>query len=337
MINYQEEQQSSKVYKQLYLDGITALIKKNQGIAEECRDEYIKDVFTNRDKYIADFKKMLGWPLWGYTPEGLPECSFEQLSEEETHTIFRVKVEILDGLFMTGLFFKAKGNGKKPFVVVQHGGLGTPELISGVYGKTANYNDILTRVICHDTHAFAPQLLLWADDYNVEFDRKEIDAQLKRLGSSITAIEVFGITRIIDYFEAQPYVLSVGMVGMSYGGFYTLFTSAIDTRIKSAISCSFFNTRDAISWSDWTWFNAAKQFDDAEIACLVYPRRLCLEIGDKDELFDAERGIKSFERLKKLCRNVGTDWVRLIVFEGTHEFCRDDEPIQKLIDDLKNL
>ena len=30
----------------------------------------------------------------------------------------------------------------------------------------------------------------------------------------------------------------------------------------------------------------------------------------------------------------GTDWVELIVFEGTHEFCKFDEPIEKLISDL---
>lgn len=336
-MNYTEEKQASAEYKKTYIDGIKALIDEKQKSAKDIRTEYIKDIFKNREKYVNDFKAMLGWPLIGYEAKGLPRADLEKLSEDETHTVYRVQIEILDGLSMTGLFFKANGDGKKPFVVVQHGGLGTPELISGVYGSTSNYNDILSRVACHGVHVFAPQLLLWADEYNVEFDRKEIDAQLKRLGSSITAIEVFGITRIIDFFEAQEYVSSIGMVGMSYGGFYTLFTSAIDTRIKSAISCSFFNTRDAISWPDWTWFNAAKQFDDTEIACLIYPRRLCIEIGTKDELFDVENGIKSFERLKKLCSEVGTDWVELVTFDGTHEFCKDDKPIHRLAEDLKRL
>lgn len=35
--------------------------------------------------------------------------------------------------------------------------------------------------------------------------------------------------------------------------------------------------------------------------------------------------------------NVGTDWVDFITFEGGHEFCRDDAPIEKLIDDLSDL
>ena len=44
----------------------------------------------------------------------------------------------------------------------------------------------------------------------------------------------------------------------------------------------------------------------------------------------------SFEKLKKLCKDVGTDWVELKVFDGTHEFCRDDEPIRRLVNDIKS-
>ena len=154
------------------------------------------------------------------------------------------------------------------------------------------------------------------------------------MGSSITAIEVYGITRILDYFEAQDYVSTMGMVGLSYGGFYTLFTAALDTRILSAASCSFFNTRDRFGWSDWVWQNSAEKFDDAEIACLVYPRRLWLGVGNADELFEAKYAEESFKKLEALCRTVGTDWVKLTVFDGKHEFYRNDTPILQLIEDL---
>jgi hypothetical protein len=124
-------------------------------------------------------------------------------------------------------------------------------------------------------------------------------------------------------------------VGLSYGGFYTLYATAVDTRIRSAMSCSWFNTRDAYPWPDWTWQNAAELYDDAEIACLVYPRRLCLEIGTRDELFAPEGGRASFARITELCHSVGTDWVELIEFDGKHEFCLDNTPIKRLIADLK--
>ena len=334
-MNYREDKNTTKTYKTDYVSGFERIIENRQKQAENIRKDYVKDIFTNQEKYRDDLKKMLGWPLVDYCRDKLPEVKSELLSKEDGYEIYRMQFEILDGLKMTGLFFKQNGEGKKPLVIVQHGGLGTPEFISGVYGDTTNYNDMLQRVLKNDVHIFAPQLLLWSDEYDVKFDRQVIDGQLKRVGSSITAIELFGITRILDYFEQKDYVSSFGMVGLSYGGFYTLYTTAIDTRIKSALSCSFFNKRDAVGWQDWVWFKSAEKFDDAEVACLIYPRNLYIEIGDKDELFDYKNGEESFEKIKTMCEKVGTDWVYFKVFGGTHEFCLDDEPIQKLVNDIK--
>ena len=162
-----------------------------------------------------------------------------------------------------------------------------------------------------------------------DFIKKQLYAIYKESGRDVKWLG------IIDYFEKQDYVSSFGMVGLSYGGFYTLYATALDTRIKSAISCSFFASRDACSWSDWVWQDSANRFDDAEVACLVYPRRLCLEMGTRDELFRSEYSEASFERIKTYCKDVGTDWCDLVLFDGKHEFCLDDAPIERLINDLK--
>ena len=334
-MKYHEEKEVTKSYKQEYLQGIERIIEKRQKDAETIRDEYTKNIFSDPERYRDDLKKMLGWPLVDFESANLTEVKSELLSEEDGYKIYRMQFEILEGLNMTGLLFKQDCDTEKPLVIVQHGGLGTPELISGIYGDTANYNDMLQRVRAYDVHVFAPQLLLWHDEYDVLFDRKSVDGRLKRVGSSITAIEVFGLTKVLDYFEKEKYVSSFGMVGLSYGGFYTLYTTAIDTRIKSAVSCSFYNTRDAVGWPDWVWHKSAEKFDDAEVACLIYPRKLYVEIGNRDDLFDYKSGVASFGKLKSLCEKVGTEWVTFKVFDGTHEFCKDDEPIQKLIDDIK--
>ena len=334
-MQYQEQMSDSQGFKQAYLDGIEALIAKKQAEMSEKRKEYCKNIFCDPEPYREEFKAMLGWPLVGHTATALPAVSSELLSNEEGYAIYRMSFEILDGVKMTGLYFKINGEQKRPLVLVQHGGDGTPELIAGIHEKTYNYNDMLHRVLKYGVDVFAPQLLLWkSEKFGVPFDRKDLDAKLKRLGSSITAVELYGLTRILDYFEAQDDITVFGMVGLSYGGFYTLFTAAIDTRIQSAVSCSFFNTRDVVSWSDWTWQNAAKKFDDAEIACLVYPRRISLQMGDHDELFDYKHSIASFEKIKELAASVGTDWVELICFDGKHEFYKDDLPIETLIKDL---
>ncbi len=333
-MKYCEDINVTKPTKQKYVDGINRLISLRQQECERVREKFSKEIFEKPEYYRAEIRKMLGWPLVDCDNVSLPNVKSEKLSEEEGYSIYRMSFEILPELQMTGLFFKMNGEGKKPLVLVQHGGSGNPEIISGIYGNTSNYNDMLQRVIKYNVHAFAPQLLLWDNKFEVEYDRKAIDARLKRVGSSITAVELYGLFKILDYFESMPYVSNFGMIGMSYGGFYTLFATALDTRIKSSVSCAFFNSRDCVPWSDWVWFRSAEMFNDVEVACLVYPRRLCIEIAISDPLFDYSNGLNSFRKLKEKSSCVGTDWLDFVGFEGNHEFCKDDAPIKRLVEDL---
>ncbi len=328
-IQYREETVTSKGYKENYLRGVEKVIQNREKEAQLKREWYSRDIFQNPEKYREDLKQMLGWPLNEKGARTIPDAKIEKLAEEKHCTIYRVSIQVLEGFEITGLFFRKEG--KKPLVIVQHGGSGTPEMISNLYGDTYNYNEMAERVMQEDVHVFAPQLLLWnKENYQVEYDRIALDARLKRVGSSITALEIYGIMRILDYFEVQDYVSTFGMVGLSYGGFYTLYTTAIDTRIQSAVSCSFFNKRSEIAWPDWTWYHSAEMFDDAEVASLIYPRKLCIEVGKEDDYFPVSYAIETFEKLQKMCEKVGVDWVEFIVFEGEHEFCKDDEPIKKL-------
>ncbi len=334
-MNYREDKTKSKPFKEDYVKGLNRVIEMRQKEAQIKRHEFCKNIFENQEFYRQEFRKMLGWPLVDYTAEGLPSVKEEHLSDEEDYSIYRMHFEILPGLTMTGLFFKMHTDSPAPLVIVQHGGQGTPELASGIHGDTFNYNNMIKRVLKQKVHGFAPQLVLWSDDFEAPYNRDVIDGELKRVGSSITAVEVFGITRIIDYFETKDYVSNFGMVGLSYGGFYTLYTTAADTRIKSAVSSSIFYRRDKDPRIDMTWLNSAYKFDDAEIACLVYPRNLHIEMGDHDELFNYKHTSESFEFLKEHCKDVGMDWVDLVIFDGTHEFFKNDEPLEKLAEDLR--
>lgn len=333
-MKYQEEKEGSRSYKENYVAGLNALIAAREQECETARREYRKNIFQTPELYREDLRQLLGWPLVDYQGDGVAVQKNQKLSDEEGYSVYRMQFEILKGVTMTGLFFKADG-GKQPLVIFQHGGAGTPEFAAGVYGSSEYYYDVIQKVVKEGAHVFAPQLLLWDNTYSVDYDRKEIDARLKRVGSSITAVEIHGICQILDYFEQEDYVSSFGMVGLSYGGFYTLYTAALDTRIKSAVSCAFFNQRKQYPYSDWTWFQSAKHLDDEEIACLIYPRKLCIELGNRDDLFDIKTALSAYETLQNLCSEVGTDWLNLVVFDGIHEFCKEEEPLKKLVQHLK--
>ncbi len=335
-MNYQEEKEFTKCYKEQYVSGLDKLIEAREQICREKRESDTKDIFKNSEQYRKNFKKMLGWPLVDYEPEQLSEPKSEKLVEEDGYSVYRMQFEILKGVFLTGLFFKVEGQ-KNPLVIFQHGGAGTPEFVAGMYGSSEYYYDVIQTLTSQGANVFAPQLLLWDDTYGVDYDRKAIDARLKRVGSSVAAVELHGIFSVLDYFEKQDYVSNFGMVGLSYGGFYTLYTAALDTRIKSAVSCAFFNERKRYAYSDWTWFSSAKMLDDAEISCLIYPRKLCIELGTRDDLFSFHSGKKEFERLQNLCSDVGCDWLSFVEFDGIHEFCPHTEPLTKLVVYLKQL
>ena len=83
------------------------------------------------------------------------------------------------------------------------------------------------------------------------------------------------------------------------------------------------------------WFQHAQKFDDAEIACMVYPRKLCIALGERDELFDYKCGSEAYKRLLALSKDVGTDWLCFHGFDGSHEFPSDDAPIDWMIKELK--
>lgn len=333
VISYRENRRESKEYKEAYVRGIRAVIEDREQRALAGGNDRGRNIFQNQEVCREQFRAMLGWPLTEKMDRSVPRAIVKKLTDKENCSLYRVSVEILDGLSMTGLLFK-KDEKRRPLVIAQHGGNGTPEVIGNLYGDTENYHHMVERLLVEPVNVFAPQLLLWDKSYEVEYDRGALDAKLKRVGSSIAALELYGLSRILDYFETQEYVGNFGMAGLSYGGFYTLFLAALDRRIKSAVSCSFFNSRKNYAWSDWTWFCSAETFSDAEIACLVYPRRLCIEVGTEDELFDISGARDEICRLKVMSSTVSGEWLDVIEFEGKHEFCQNDMPLKRLVSDI---
>jgi dipeptidyl aminopeptidase/acylaminoacyl peptidase len=284
---------------------------------------------------------LLGSPLTGYNTElPLPKTSKEFIAEDDMGKIYRIQLEVMDDFIFYGLLFLPRNfdeTKKYPYIISQHGGGGTPELCSDFYFDT-NYTHMTRRVLEKNAVVFAPQLLLWdKNNFKAEYDRKTADNSLKQFGSGITALEVFCIMRSTDYFAAQPYIDAgrIGMIGLSYGGLYTMVTAAADTRIKSAYSSCFFNDRLTYSGFECEWFNAAHTFLDAEMTALVAPRRLYIEAGKNDQLFRPETATAEYERLVPFFEAAGAaDNLRFNVFEGDHMLDRDDSGLDFFIEGL---
>jgi hypothetical protein len=186
------------------------------------------------------------------------------------------------------------------------------------------------RVLRQGVAVFAPQLLRWDEIYGPSHDFVQIDRWLKQLGGSAAALELWCLRRSLDYLVSRRRVDGerIGMIGLSYGGFHTLFAAALDTRIRVAVSSCFFNDRRRYSWADWVWFDAANRFLDAEVAALVCPRHLAIEVGVQDELFDAQSAALEARKVQSIYQQLGiAGRFRYVEHRGGHELDTGPETI----------
>lgn len=322
-----------------YLNGIEKLVNEKLESAKKESTNKAKR-FCNNSAMREEFIKLLGWPLTEYE---FSVCNVRKsfLTEKNGITLYRIQIEVFAELWYYGILFVREDGKKRPLVISQHGGQGTPELCSSLEELgSGNYNEMTQRILKFDVNVFAPQMLLWEkeryfpDDDKGDVKRQLWDSRLKQCGGSITALEIYCLRKAIDYLSVQPFTLveKIGMVGLSYGGFYTLYATAVDTRIKAALSSSFFNDRGVNCWADWTFFhntNLNNFFFDPEVAMLIYPRYLNIAVGDVDPLFSSETARSEEKRLRQLSKKAYDNicWYDFTVFSGDHEFIKEDDAL----------
>lgn len=342
--------ESGKDYRKKYFEGIVNVLNKKMDESSKKRDEFINpdSLAEHREHYQKKYCDMLGWPLNEFEHNFKPNFKKELLEELDFVTVYRLCIETLPDLWFEGTLYVPKSSSKKlPLTIINPGGgYFCEDLIAHGDYPSAQYRNIGGRFVEAGCMLFAPQLLIRNGD-GFDFDmpktRQFIDDRLKALGGSIAAIEIFNLKRAIDYFIGNEDIDSerIGMAGLSYGGFYTLYTSAADTRIKSTFSSCFFCGRFGYKdeedgcRSDWLWQNSAETFFDAEVAALIAPRALYIENGKADEIFSVDLSIKEFERLKPFYERANAeDKLKYFVGNDGHIVDEGEQGIKFYLDNL---
>lgn len=316
--------------RQKYLESINKFIDK--GFADACqqRDKFAGNIVFEQDKYRQRFIEMIGQPTYPY-PDCVPNAKSQYVGRDDFGDIYRLQIEVLPDFWFWGLYMVPFNAEKAPLVIAQHGGGSTPEICSELFGPS-NYNFFTKRALEKGMAVFAPQLLLWKIDFdtgepedtsNIAFDRYRIDRKLKMLGLSITGLEVFCIRRSIDYISSLEYIDEnrIAMMGLSYGGHFSLYTAAAEPRIKSIYAAGFFNDRSQVGCTDWLYDRAAYTFFDAEVAALCAPRRLQIDVGKNDPVFDYAPSVAEGHRASAYYASFGaSDAFRFTLHESGHRF-----------------
>jgi len=147
-------------------------------------------------------------------------------------------------------------------------------------------------------------------------------------GETMIGWRVWDVMRAIDWIETRPELDAkrVGCMGISGGGTCTVFSSALEPRIKAAFVSGYLNTfRDCIMSVSHCIdnyvpgiLNWAEMYD---VAGLIAPRPMLAESGERDNIFPIAASRASFERVRKVYDVFGAD--RVIeheVFDGPHSF-----------------
>lgn len=148
------------------------------------------------------------------------------------------------------------------------------------------------------------------------------------LGQTLLGWRVWDVMRTIDWIETRPELDAkrVGCIGISGGGTCTLFSSALEPRIKVAFVSGYLNMfRSCIMSLSHCIdnyvpgiLNWAEMYD---VAGLIAPRPFFSEAGENDTIFPIAASIESFNRLKKIYEVFdAAGQAQQETFNGPHSF-----------------
>jgi len=311
------------------LDAYIVAMKKDRGRFEKLFQPNFSSVDEfekSAELYRRAFGASIGYPPPGEKPK--EPATFDQIGEDSIGTYYRAMIPVLPGVHAEGIYIVPKGlKGKAPLIISMHGGGGSPEV--ALFRGGANYNDMVRGAVKRGYVVFAPQHLFSAEGFPKDI-RQRIDDRMRLVGTSLTAVEIAKITHSLDVLLTRPEVDAkrVGMVGLSYGGYYALVTAALEPRIKVAVCSCYYGVqearyeRDELSIpADFKFMDRFTLFKDSDIAALVCPRALQIQAGSQDGVDHREGGKLLAPQSAEYYKKLGIpDRFQHLVFEGGHEF-----------------
>jgi dienelactone hydrolase len=148
-------------------------------------------------------------------------------------------------------------------------------------------------------------------------------------GKSLQGKYVWDARRALDYLETRPEVdvSRLGMIGHSLGGQETLFTTAIDTRIRAAVSSCGFGSirtlkRDRINHNYALFVPELANYGDyGAVLALVAPRPFFVVARTEDPIFPKDGIEETLTLARRAYQAAGAADRLTTLFEaGAHEF-----------------
>lgn len=149
------------------------------------------------------------------------------------------------------------------------------------------------------------------------------------LGIYTLTLNIWDMKCCVDYLETRPEVdpARIGMMGLSQGGTMTTFTAAIEPRIRAADIIGYVNPWRGFAIERANFCGSQmvpgllRYFDTDDIAGLIAPRPLLLEMGIYDNCFYIQDMLKGYEGVRRIYTAAGCeDSLWADVHPGPHAF-----------------
>ncbi len=310
---------------------VRSLLSRLEQDAGRRREEYFKPDRTSLDAYEGsldgyrdDLKALLSWPL-NLKSFGRPQPEIVEMGQSKDATRQLIRFLGPGGTEVMGLFYRNHGDDPSPLVILLHAGNGSPEQ---VIADHATYHQTHRRFIERGCSVFIPQLLAWgAADGEPAIKRQALDSALKRYGSSLLAVEVANVLSVSELLTSRGWIDGerIALCGLAYGGAVALLAGAVDPRfaavsISGYLSAMASNLLPEANWGGFSYF-----FSDLELAGLVCPRPLFIEVGKHDPVINNRLSRSEADSIMALFKSIGApDQVCYHVHEGSHEMYPDD-------------
>jgi dienelactone hydrolase len=288
------------------------------------------------------------WDLLGETHSpGASDPKGRKLESASMDTYTREKweIEVVPGRSMPVYILRPKSgaNAKKTVLCLHGHGGGAKDVIglppnqeAAALIRTLN-TDYALQVVKKGWCAVAPDLFAFGErvDY-VEDARPGFDGGCEKpflnaveFGKTLVGIRAKDVCTLIDWLGRRPDeydVSNLACIGLSGGGMMTMYTAALDDRIKRAIIAGYVTEMSGsilpirhCSCNYVPRLGLAADFSD--ISGLIAPRFLIVQTGTKDAIFPLESvrtAVKKIENVYRVCGK--PDNIRLDEHVGYHSF-----------------
>lgn len=326
--------------------GYSPLAYLNASIPDPPRLGFSAKTVAEADMWRNNLRDKLGELLGEpYVPGSFRKTASRLSSEQlDGYTREKWEIEIAPGRVMP-FYVLIPGNASKPYrtVLCLHGhGNGARDIIGQpVNAEAAELIGILNtdyalQCVKRGWCAVAPELFAFGERVDfVEDARSGFDGGCEKpflnaveVGKTLIGIRAKDIMTLTDWMTANKDFdcSNLPCIGLSGGGMMTMYTAALDDRIKRVLIAGYVTeAKDSIMAIRHCSCNYIPHLlewaDFPDVTGLIAPRPLIVQTGRKDAIFPLSSVERAVARIKKVYALYGVpDKIRLDIHDGYHAF-----------------